>query len=111
MSYYPLWFTTNDDILVLSTTPTSDDTIRTDDALLAFATMHRGVVLDLRNMDYFSSSMIGAGIHLKKLLQPIKKRLKMVISNPEILETLKIAGITRLQLVFSTLDEAVKSNW
>ena len=111
MAYYPLWFLTIDDILVLSTKPTSEDTIQTDDAFQTFATMHRGVIFDMSDVDYISSSMVGISIHLHKLLQPLRKRLKMVTSNPEIHDVMKITRTPVFQLLFSTVDEAVSSEW
>ena len=111
MSHYPFWFTTINDILVLSTKQTSEDAIRTDDALQAFATMHRGVIFDMSDSDYCSSATLGACIHLHKMLSPLKRRLKLVTNNPEILEVLNISRVPLVQLLFPTIDEAVNSDW
>ncbi|MBL8811000.1 MAG: hypothetical protein JNM43_12550 [Planctomycetaceae bacterium] len=111
MNPYPFWFSTIEDILVLSPNPTSEDTIRSDDAFVTFATMHRGVILDLSDIELVSSRVIGAHMHLRNLLYPLRKPLKLIINVPEILEVVKITRFTEFQLVFSTVEEAVNSKW
>ncbi len=117
MNHYPIWFSTVNEILVLSTDPVSEDTIRSDDSLQTFAAMHRGVILDLSGFEYLSSKLVGTMTTVHRLLMPLKKRLRFVINNQESIEILQVTGLRDVfsqldvPLIFDNLDDALNSDW
>ncbi len=56
---------------------------------------HDNLMLDLSNVRYLSSSMLGKLIHLKKKLGAIKGRLNLCRIHPDLLEVFRLSRLDR----------------
>jgi anti-sigma B factor antagonist len=69
------------------------------------------VLVDLTKVTFIDSTGIGALVGTLKKVRSREGRLELVLNDPKVLKTFRIAGLTGVFVIHSDLDHALTGPW